>query len=90
MKTNHTVYPNADNFTLKAVVKEFREKGFNVTEKALAHNYHAWLNDLKSGYLDEENGYFLFTPCGCNPLSFYAERLMPPGAIKPYQKTYKC
>lgn len=60
---------------IERVLKEFREHGFNVTEKALMHNYRAWRNDLKSGFRDEENGYHLFTPCGCNPLSFRASSL---------------
>jgi len=57
------------------IIAEFREHGFNVTVEALRHNYSAWLGDLKSGYRDEKNGYFLFTPCGCNPLSFRASSL---------------
>ena len=32
---------------------------------------------LKSGYRDEKNGYHLFTPCGCNPLSFRVSSLEP-------------
>lgn len=53
----------------------FKERGFNVTIDALKHNHNCWLMDSKSGYRDEENNYFLFTPCGCNPLSFTATRL---------------
>lgn len=53
----------------------FKESGFNVTIEALKHNHHCWLMDSKSGYRDEENNYHLFTPCGCNPLSFTATRL---------------
>ena len=55
---------------IRQVLDEFREHGFNVTREAVMHNYKAWYADLKSGYRDEENGYHLFTPCGCNPLSF--------------------
>ena len=33
------------------------------------------MGDLKSGYRDEKNGYHLFTPCGCNPLSLRATSL---------------
>ena len=57
------------------VLKEFKKNGFNVTRKAIKHNYEAWSVDCKSGYRDEENNYFLFTPCGHNPLSFTAIRL---------------
>lgn len=58
-----------------SMMDEFAQAGFNVTWEALYHNYSAWLGDLKSGYRDEKNGYHLFTPCGCNPLSFRATSL---------------
>lgn len=61
--------------TFKKIIAEFKEHGFNVTVEALRHNYSCWLGDLKSGYRDEKNGYHLFTPCGCNPLSFHASSL---------------
>lgn len=60
---------------IDAILKEFREHGFNVTLEAIMHNYCAWLEDRKSGYLDKENSYHLFTPCGCNPLRFNATTL---------------
>ncbi len=75
---------NPENFDMDAIIAEFKANGFNVTEEALLHNYEAWQSDLKSGYLDEENGYFLFSACGCNPLYFYAEEING----KDYQKTY--
>lgn len=55
--------------------KYFADKGFNVTFEALVHNYNCWCLDSKSGFRDEENNYHLFTPCGCNSLSFTATRL---------------
>lgn len=66
------------------IIREFAKNGFQVTREAVLHNYDAWLYDFKSGYLDEENGYFLFTPCKCNPLSFRVETLNG----ESYQKTY--
>jgi hypothetical protein len=57
------------------IMRKFRKQGFNVTEEAIRHNFEAWQKDLKSGYLDKENGYFLFTPCKLNPLSFNATKL---------------
>lgn len=57
------------------IVREFKDHGFNVTKKAIRHNYEAWLSDFKSGYRDERRGYHLFTPCGCNPLSFRVSSL---------------
>ena len=48
------------------------------------HNYEAWKNDLKSGYRDDENGYFLFTPCGMNGLRFNATELVG----EDWQETY--
>lgn len=77
-----------DTKTIKKILKEFKDNGFNVTQRALIHNFSAWLGDMKSGYRDEENGYFLFTPCGCNPLSFRATTLHPKCAD--WQITYEC
>lgn len=74
----------ADDLDLRWVRNEFRNHGYDVTLDAISHNYEAWLNDEKSGYLDEDNGYFLFTPCGCNQLRFFAEPLNG----EDYQKTY--
>lgn len=72
-------YNRFDNFDIgevcDSVIKQFKENGFNVTRKAIIHNYSAWLGDMKSGYRDEDNGYHLFSPCGCNPLSFRATSL---------------
>ena len=59
-------------FDVNNVIREFVENGFNVTEEAIVHNWDAWKDDYKSGYKDERNGYFLFTPCGCNALRFEA------------------
>lgn len=56
--------------SVKRIQKFFKRNGFNVTEEAIMHNFNAYLNDAKSGYRDEENGYHLFTPCCHNPLSF--------------------
>lgn len=69
----------------EAILARFADAGFNVTEEALMHNYEAWRDDYKSGYLDKGNGYFLWSPCGCNPLMFRAERLNG----RDYQKTYE-
>lgn len=69
------------------ILLEFRLQEFNVTREALLHNYDAWRNDLKSGYRDDKNGYHLFTPCGCNTLSFRASRLCDD---LDWQKTYMC
>ena len=78
-------YPN--RIPLKRALEFFKSKGFNVTEKAIRHNYEAWKYDMKSGYRDEENGYHLFTPCGCNPLSFRLTTLHKPCD---WQTTYEC
>ena len=63
------------NKVCNSVIKQFKKNGFNVTREAIIHNYSAWLGDMKSGYRDENNGYHLFSPCGCNPLSFRATSL---------------
>ena len=72
---------------VESICAEFEQSGFNVTPEAVWHNYDAWCGDLKSGYRDEENGYHLFTPCGCNPLSFNATTL---NDNCDWQKTYEC
>ena len=59
--------------SLRAFILEiFHREGWNVTEEALLHNYDAWQRDHKSGYRDDRNGFFLFSPCGCNALRFEA------------------
>ena len=63
------------DFDINEVMKEFADNGFNVTEEAIMHNFEAWQDDFKSGFKDEKNGYFLFTPCGCNALRFEACKL---------------
>lgn len=72
----------------KDIKKEFAENGFNVTIHALKHNYQAWLCDMKSGYRDEKNNYHLFSPCGCNPLSFRTSTLHY--QCEDWQQTYEC
>ena len=85
MKT-YDINPTDNVFNVKEIIKEFKEHGFNVTEKALRHTYDAWRDDFKSGYADVENGYHLFTPCGCNPLSFMVSEYEG----KDWQITYTC
>lgn len=55
---------------MNSILWFFKKNGYNVTREAIKHNLAAWLCDMKSGYRDEVNGYHLFSPCGCNPLSF--------------------
>lgn len=66
---------------------KFAKKKFYVTEEAIFHNFEAWLKDMKSGYRDEEHGYHLFSPCGCNPFSLYATELTY--GEEYWQKTYE-
>ena len=72
---------NCDNnagLTIEAmhdIVDEFFANGFAVKLDAIKHNYEAWCSDKKSGFKDEENDVFLFTPCGCNQLRFTASHL---------------
>jgi hypothetical protein len=76
-----------DKFKPYLVKKWFEERGYKVSIKAIKHNFNAWLADAKSGYRDNKNGYHLFTPCGCNALSFHLTTLHP--AAKEWQKTYE-
>ena len=70
------------------IIMKFKENGFNVTAEAIRHNFEAWRYDEKSGYRDEVNNYHLFTPCGCNPLSFTATTLHK--QCDDWQTTYTC
>lgn len=74
-----------DNETMDAILSIMEGNGYNVTRQAVIHNYCAWKCGFKSGYRDEENDYFLFTPCGGNNLSFTACRLI---SDKSSYKTY--
>lgn len=65
-------------------VKFFAQHGFTVDPHGIIHNVCAWQGDFKSGWLDKENGAFLFTPCGCNPLRINATEYI--GAD--WQETY--
>lgn len=84
---NSTLYKGC-RFNPQSVVNFFKRKGYNVTIDAIEHNYNAWLNDYKSGYRDEVNGYHLFTPCGCNPLQFRLTTLHK--SADEWQETYVC
>lgn len=68
------------------VRKEFSRHGFEVSDRALFHNYKAWQLDFKSGCRDDGRGYHIFTPCGCNPLSFRLTALSE--EMKDWQQTY--
>lgn len=80
--------PTLTDSKIKKIIEEFKENGFNITREAILHNYKAWRYDMKSGYRDEENNYHLFSPCGCNPLSFRATTLHEKCAD--WQHTYTC
>ena len=78
---------NLSEKKIQSIINKFKKNGFNVTREAIIHNFSCWLGDMKSGYRDEENGYHLFSPCGCNPLSFRASTLHPKCAD--WQTTYE-
>lgn len=80
---NYTITPNTD-WNVEDIIKEFEENGFIVSKKAIIHNYNAWKQDYKSGYKGKK--VFLFTPCGCNRLSFTAYKISKYG--KSWQTTY--
>lgn len=65
-------------------VKFFKEHGFNVDAEGIIHNVKAWERDYKSGWLDEANSVFLFSPCGCNPLRINASEFVG----ESWQETY--
>ncbi len=61
-----------DEYGIGKIRKIFKEQGYNVSSEAICSNYQSWLNNHKSDYLDQENGYSLITPDGREPLSFKA------------------
>lgn len=79
---------DTDREIVKETLDFFHEKGFNVTEEAIMHNLMAYDRDEKSGYRDEKNGYHLFTPCCCNPLTFTVTTLST--LSQDWQNTYSC
>ena len=80
--------PTLSDSKIKKIIAEFKKNGFNITNEAILHNYNAWCRDEKSGYRDEVNNYHLFSPCGCNPLSFRATTLHE--KCSDWQHTYTC
>ena len=83
-------YVNAHPLTgkqIREIIQWFAEAGFKVSREAIIHNYKAWLADLKSGYRDDKGGYYIATPCGCNPLSFWATSLEE--EMNTWQQTYE-
>lgn len=70
------IYPEDydGDLDIDAIIEDFKNHGYNVSREAILHNLQAWEQDFKSGYRGED--YFLFTPCGCNPLRFEACRLI--------------
>jgi len=54
----------------------------NVTAEELDHNFMAWRGDYKSQVITADKQFAVFTPCGCNDLSFTAY------AAKADDKTY--
>ena len=66
---------------------ELKKQGFNINPQAILHNLIAYNKGLKSGYRDEENKYFLFSPCNKNPLEFEVFELK--ASAKDWQYTYE-
>ena len=67
------------------LVNLFNDYGFKITNEMIYHNTTAWLRDYKSGYRGVNC--HLFTPCGCNTLSFSASKLS--NSNKSWQITYE-
>lgn len=57
---------------LPAIAAQFAKKGVNVTAEELEHNFMAWRGDYKSQVVTADKQFAIFTPCGCNDLSFTA------------------
>lgn len=87
---NSAEYWRKDNGRLDVpgIVKYFKDRGLNVSTKAIRHNYKAWRAGYKSGYRDEANGTHVFSPCGGNPFNIHVSSLHPD--CTDWQKTYTC
>lgn len=84
----HEAAKNDPTSIVARTVGAFRDLGAAVSDEAVRHNLDAWLRDEKSGFRDEKNGVFLFSPCLHNPLSFRLSRLLPDNPK--WQHTYAC
>ena len=87
-RLEHRNMASLNDSDVNRIIAKFKENGFNVTAEAIRHNFEAWRYDEKSGYRDEVNNYHLFSPCGCNPLSFTATTLHK--QCEDWQTTYTC
>lgn len=81
-------FPTDLEFAEHVVSSFLSSHGVVVSVDAVLHNLDAWRSDFKSGYRDEANGYHLFSPCGCNPLSFRYNSLHE--LCEDWQQTYVC
>jgi hypothetical protein len=80
--------PEQERLEIDRIESFFRDNGYNVSREAIEHNFNSWLGDMKSGYRDDINGYHLFSPCGCNPLSMRLSTLHK--LCDDWQQTYTC
>jgi len=80
--------PEQERLEINRIEAFFKDNGYNVSREAIEHNFNAWLGDMKSGYRDDINGYHLFSPCGCNPLSMCLSTLNT--LCDDWQQTYTC
>ena len=80
--------PEQERLEIDRIEAFFKDNGYNVSREAIEHNFNAWLDDMKSAYRDEANGYHLFSPCGCNQLSMRLSTLHK--LCDDWQQTYTC
>lgn len=89
---DRNIYPYSKNVKSRLdpvkIQAYFKKHGYNITIYAINHQIDNWMQGLKSGYRDEENGYHLFTPCGCNPFSISCSTLND--LASDWQTTYAC
>lgn len=57
---------------LPKIAEIMKNHGVEVTADELNHNFMAWRNDYKSQVVTADGKFAIFTPCGCNDLSFRA------------------
>lgn len=63
--------PDAERLNLAQEIAEdlSAQTGLKITTNAILWQLENWMYDYKSGFRDDDSGYFLFSPCGCNAFS---------------------
>ena len=73
------------------VASECERLGIPIMKEGILHNWHAWCHGLKSGWLDSETGWHIFTPCGREDMNDFRLSFAKPDVASAYKmETYTC